>query len=77
MQASLKPHPERFAKSIGLVCLLIDKFVQYWLAPFIMLMALPAFLTGIIWFLFLGQSRGPVEVLGLIAIRDSIDPIKG
>ena len=49
--------------AIGLVYLLIVVNFQSWLDPFIIIAALPAALTGIVWFLFL--TRTPISVPAL------------
>jgi multidrug efflux pump subunit AcrB len=49
--------------SIVLVYLLIVVNFQSWLDPFIILMALPAALAGIVWFLFLTQTTVSVPAL--------------
>jgi multidrug efflux pump subunit AcrB len=49
--------------SILLVYLLIVVNFQSWLDPFIILMALPAALAGIVWFLFLTQTTVSVPAL--------------
>jgi multidrug efflux pump subunit AcrB len=49
--------------SIVLVYLLIVVNFQSWLDPFIILMALPAALAGIVWFLFLTQTTISVPAL--------------
>jgi multidrug efflux pump subunit AcrB len=49
--------------SIVLVYLLIVVNFQSWLDPFIILMALPAALAGIVWFLFVTQTHVSVPAL--------------
>jgi multidrug efflux pump subunit AcrB len=49
--------------SIALVYLLIVVNFQSWLDPFIILMALPAALAGIVWFLFVTQTTISVPAL--------------
>jgi multidrug efflux pump subunit AcrB len=49
--------------SIVLVYLLIVVNFQSWLDPFIILMALPAALAGILWFLFITETTVSVPVL--------------
>jgi multidrug efflux pump subunit AcrB len=51
------------AFSIGLVYLLIVINFQSWLDPFIILMALPAALAGIVWLLFVTQTTVSVPAL--------------
>jgi len=49
--------------SIGLVYLLIVVNFQSWLDPFLIISALPAALAGIVWFLFLTNTRLSVPAL--------------
>ena len=49
--------------AIGLVYLLIVVNFQSWLDPFIIIAALPAALTGIVWFLFLTHTHISVPAL--------------
>src|SRR5450432_3358138 len=49
--------------SILLVYLLIVLNFQSWLDPFIILMALPAALAGIVWFLFITRTTLSVPAL--------------
>jgi multidrug efflux pump subunit AcrB len=51
------------AFSIVLVYLLIVVNFQSWLDPFIILMALPAALAGIVWFLFITRTTVSVPAL--------------
>ncbi len=49
--------------AIGMVYLLIVVNFQSWVDPFIIIAALPAALTGIVWFLFLTHTRISVPAL--------------
>jgi len=63
MNASFTGLLAGLAFSIVLVYLLIVVNFQSWLDPFIILMALPAALAGIVWFLFVTRTTVSVPVL--------------
>ena len=63
MQASFSGLLWGLAFSILLVYLLIVVNFQSWLDPFIILMALPAALAGIVWFLFITRTTVSVPAL--------------
>ncbi|MDR3722840.1 MAG: efflux RND transporter permease subunit, partial [Candidatus Acidoferrales bacterium] len=63
MNASFAGLLAGLAFSIVLVYLLIVVNFQSWLDPFIILMALPAALAGIVWFLFVTRTTVSVPVL--------------
>src|SRR5580700_129068 len=63
MQASFSGLLWGLAFSIVLVYLLIVVNFQSWLDPFIILMALPAALAGIVWFLFITRTTVSVPAL--------------
>jgi len=63
MKASFSGLLAGLAFSIVLVYLLIVVNFQSWLDPFIILMALPAALAGIVWFLFVTGTTVSVPVL--------------
>ena len=63
MNASFSGLLAGLAFSIVLVYLLIVVNFQSWLDPFIILMALPAALAGIVWFLFITGTTVSVPVL--------------
>jgi multidrug efflux pump subunit AcrB len=63
MNASYKGLLVGLIFSIALVYLLIVVNFQSWLDPFIILMALPAALAGIVWFLFVTQTTISVPAL--------------
>ncbi len=63
MNASYKGLLMGLIFSIALVYLLIVVNFQSWLDPFIILMALPAALAGIVWFLFVTQTTISVPAL--------------
>jgi multidrug efflux pump subunit AcrB len=63
MQSSFSGLLWGLAFSIVLVYLLIVVNFQSWLDPFIILMALPAALAGIVWFLFITRTTVSVPAL--------------
>jgi multidrug efflux pump subunit AcrB len=63
MRSSFEGLTLGLAVSIAFVYLLIVVNFQSWLDPFIIITALPAALSGIVWFLFLTHTRISVPAL--------------